>query len=328
MSQNVNYEWKVIPMFFEKINLKDNINDILSLVCRDFDLGIYLSYRIIDLGYEDFNYVLKASSNNYLVKIFSKTRKVNECEMYIRRIIEALSAGVQHPKLYKSNQGYLHKIKSLRLCVMEYIDGQDFYSLGTRPSIEEFKEIIKQTALINKINFKPKRIYDSWAIMSFPKSFKKKSKYLFREDYDLIRDCLSKFSSVNIKKLPHCFVHGDLSASNIIKDNNNKIWIIDFAVSNYYPRIVDIATILANLCFDANNLEKTNQDSNIVINEYEKHIKLNDEEIHYLTLFTKISHAMFVLGASYEKVKKKNTSDENNYLLNLGRIGLRQGFTK
>ena len=37
------------------------------------------------------------------------------------------------------------------------------------------------------------------------------------------------------------------SIATVMKDNNGKLWIIDFAVSNYMPRIVDLAVSSCNL---------------------------------------------------------------------------------
>ena len=41
-----------------------------------------------------------------------------------------------------------------------------------------------------------------------------------------------------------------------MKDNNGKLWIIDFAVSNYLPRIVDLAVSSCNLCLNPDSIKK------------------------------------------------------------------------
>jgi len=56
-----------------------------------------------------------------------------------------------------------------------------------------------------------------------------------------------EFNALKMKKLPHCFVHGDLIETNIMKDKEGKLWIIDFAVANYYPRIIELAVLACNI---------------------------------------------------------------------------------
>lgn len=106
----------------------------------------------------------------------------------------------------------------------------------------------KQTALINNLNFKPNFIYDSWAIINFENEYKNKRKYLSEEQRMCFDKILNEFKKIDIAKLPKGFVHGDIISTNVMKDINNSLWIIDFAVSNYLPRIIDLAIIACNMC--------------------------------------------------------------------------------
>ena len=60
--------------------------------------------------------------------------------------------------------------------MFQYIDGKNFFELQTKANEEEIKELAKQTALINNLNFKPDFIYDSWAIINFENEYKNKRK--------------------------------------------------------------------------------------------------------------------------------------------------------
>ena len=101
--------------------------------------GAYLTELLIEKGYEDFNLTLRTEKGKYFVKIFAKFRTPEDCERYVEIMETVIKAGVKHPKLLKSNQGFLHKIEKLRLCVMEHIDGDDYYSLKQLPTEEEVK---------------------------------------------------------------------------------------------------------------------------------------------------------------------------------------------
>ncbi|MFZ2970618.1 MAG: phosphotransferase [Minisyncoccia bacterium] len=240
-------------------------------------------------------------------------------------MLKVLSAGVNHPKLYKSSQGYLHKINInrsvLRLCLMEYIEGKTFYELGINPTVEESKFLANQAAIVNQINIKPKFLYDRWAIVNFCKEYEEKGKYLSGEDRGLLDPLYNKFSSYNIGKLPHCFVHGDILKTNVIKTDEGKMYIIDFAVSNYYPRIIELAVLY---CFfmDINDFKKTEQMFKTVVDEYQKNMQLTPDEKNEFSFFLKLVHAMHILQANYQKEVEKNNSAENKYWLELGRKGL------
>ena len=50
-----------------------------------------------------------------------------------------------------------------------------------------------------------------------------------------------------------------------MKDSLHKLWIIDFAVSNYLPRIVDLAVTSCNLCLNPESIDKC---INIALEQY------------------------------------------------------------
>ena len=84
---------------------------------------------------------------------------------------------------------------------------------------------------------------------------KEKAQYLSEEDRSRLNKLLDEFKKIDMNKLPKAFVHGDIISTNVMKDNNDKLWIIDFAVSNHLPRVIDLAVSACNLCLDANSKE-------------------------------------------------------------------------
>lgn len=314
--------------FQSRIGFKGNIDIVLRIVCKDFSLGEFVSSKIIEVGYEDFNLVMQTSTGKYFVKFFTASRSLSECKRYIQIMQKALQAGVKFPKLFKSNQGYLHKIKiqgqNLRLCIMEFVDGDNFFNLGLSVTPKEVKFLARQAALINSIDLKPSFILDEWAIVNFVKEFKEKGKYLSAPDFALVKPVLAEYNSLDIKKLPWCFVHGDLLKTNLMKDKKGKVWIIDFAVSNYYPRIVELAVLAGNLLFDEHNKTHTEENFKIALSEYQKRIPLTKVELEALPVFIKTQHAIHILLPNFHKKIKKNNSKENHYWLEQGRLGLRQ----
>ncbi|MFH0836587.1 MAG: phosphotransferase [Candidatus Aenigmatarchaeota archaeon] len=314
-------------IFEQRLGFSANLTELSKTICRNFNLGNLIEYKPILIGYDDFNFSIKTKTNKFLVKIFSKEKTLDNCKRNIKIIARALEKGVSVPKLHKSKQGYLHIIKTadglLRFCVMDFIEAEDLFTSKTSISKEDMLMIAYQASLINSIDTKPPKIYDTWAITNFPLEFKKKYKYLEKHDLELITPLLETFKKLSIKKLPHCFVHGDIIRTNVIKDKNGKIWIIDFSVSNYYPRIQELAILACDILFTKDK-KKRKQNLRVALEEYQKIIKLTQTELASLPNYIKIAHAMFVLCATYEKKVNNNNTKENKYFLSLGKTGLRQ----
>ena len=315
-------------IFKQRIGFNGDLKEISKIVCKDFNLGEFLNCEIILIGYEDFNFSLTTTNDKFFVKIFSNKRTLDYCKRNVNVVIKSIEAGLSVPRLYKSEQGYLHVLKTnqsiLRICVMDFIQGKDFFTSKATITNEDMISLAHQASLINSIKIKPPGIYDSWAIVSFPQEFENKNQYLEKEDLELIEPLMDKFQNLKMETLPHCFVHGDIIRTNVIKDKDNKIWIVDFSVSNFYPRIQEVAVLACDILFNKDNKEESEQNLKDALGEYQKIIKLTTRELASLPIYIKLGHAMHVLCATYEKKAKNNNSKENEYFLNIGKYGLRQ----
>ncbi|GBE20632.1 homoserine kinase [archaeon BMS3Abin17] len=315
--------------FKKRISYNGDLKDISLQICKDYKLGGFKSNKIILMGYEDFNFILQTTKSKYFVKIFSNSRTIDDCHRYVEIMEKAIEAKIATPKLYKLDNGYLYTNKinktNIRLCVMGFINGKTIFESGAKLNKDEIRFIAKQVSLINSIDLKPKFMEDEWAVTNFLKEFEKKKSVLSKEDLGLIGPLVKKFNELEIEKLPRCFVHGDLIVTNIMKDNQNKLWLIDFSVSNYYPRIQELAVLSCNLFFNPANKKNSQDNIEILLKEYQKAIKLTNEELNVLPIYIELAHAMHLLCANFDKIVNKNTSEENEYWLNQGRTGLKQG---
>ncbi len=195
-----------------------------------------------------------------------------------------------------------------------------FFELGEKPSKDVIKEIARQTAIINNLEIKPDFIYDTWAIVNFEDEYKEKRKYLadnYKEEFDKL---LIELKNIDFNKLPKAFVHGDIISTNVMIDSNSKVWIIDFAVSNYLPRIIDLAVITCNMCLDESSKENTYENIALLIGEYNKYNQLTEYELQTLGTFYKLANAMHILQTQYI-IKMDGDSEENQYWLNEGIVG-------
>ena len=174
---------------------------------------------------------------------------------------------------------------------------------------------------MSQINHHPKYFYDSWAIPNFLREFLNVKDKLEGDDLKYLEPLVALFPKLEIDKLPHAFVHGDIIATNVIKSTKGKLFIIDFGAANYYPRIQELAVLLCDLLF-ADDKEKYLQNYNQVLEIYQKEVSLNKKELELLPVFIKLAHAMHIVPATREKAKG-NALPENDFWLKSGQMGLR-----
>lgn len=313
--------------FQKRIGYEGELRMIVKKVAEDFSLGRYLKYKVIEAGYEDLNVIVTTDKGKYFVKMLATFRDNEGCKRYVDIILTALEAGVNHPRLLRSSQGYLYNNNfdgtEIRLVVMEYIDGKTLYDSRGKVSLEDARFLVQQAALINKIALKVPFVYDSWAIVNFLKEWKENKRVFPKDDIALIDPVFNEFSKLGLKTLPVAFVHGDIIRTNVMRDKNGELYISDFSVANNYPRIQELAVLLCNLLYDDKNPGDFMKYYELTLDEYKKRNELTEIEIETLPLYLKAAHAMHIIGAGKEKYKKDNRTEENEYWLNQGRKGLR-----
>ncbi len=312
--------------FQERIDYHGELPPLLHQVTKDYDLGEYQSHSIIPIGYEDLNIVLDTNTGKYLVKAFNTFRTPEDCQRYVDVMQNVMEAGIAHPRVFTSDDEALHEITlneaSVRLCVLQFIQGSSFYSLNEQPTFEELMFITRQAAMINQLNIKPTPIYDDWACTNFLSEFESKKSYLDPDDYEMVAPLADQFSKLNLEELPKTFVHGDIIKTNVIRAENGQIYIIDFSVSNVYPRIQELAVLLCDLFFNEKDPSNFPYLYEECLKEYQKLIKLMDAELAALPLYTKVAHAMHIVLPNHQKKVMGNSSSENELWLDLGRRGL------
>ncbi len=315
----------MLEEFYNRINLKSELSDLSKMICEKYNLGQYISEEIILVGYEDFNFILATDTGKFCVKVFNKERTYEDVKKYIDRIELANSLNINTPKVYNCDNSTLCEIvlndTKFRLCVFQYINGKSFYDLNEIPNEAEIKNIIEQMAHIHNAKLKSDFIYDKWTITNFVKEYEEKGKYLDNKYNEIFKSLINKISSINFEELPTSFVHGDIISSNVMKDNNNKLWIIDFAVSNYLPRIVDLAVTACNLCLNPESIDKTIESTKMILAEYQKYNKLTDYELACFPQFYDLANAMGILQISYLN-SLGETSEEDAFWLSESEKGL------
>lgn len=136
-----------------------------------------------------------------------------------------------------------------------------------------------------------------------------------------IQPLVDVFPGLHIERLPHCFVHGDIIATNVIKANDNRLFVIDFAIASWYPRIQELAVLLCDLLYSEDDNEYL-ANYNLALSTYQEEIRLEKREIDLLPTYIKLAHAMHIVPATREMLKG-NQLPENSFLLESGQKGIR-----
>lgn len=318
---------KHTPM--DRLNYSGDLSPVVDRLCMVYGVGKPINFSIVEVGYEDCNVVINTPGQKYLAKIFSNVRSPEDISRYGTIMQKVVDAGVNHPALKKTSDGNVvyvdTKSNGLSLVLMSFIEGKTFLDLNRAPSDEELKAVLEQAAKINSIDYHPPYLFDSWAIPNIKTMYDRVKQFIEPDDLKLVEQAMAKYAEIPVDKLPQCFVHGDFTKANIIKGDDGKIYILDFSVANWYPRIQELAVITANLLHDEKSSDLSLRDkSEIVGREYSKLKSLTKDERQYLYPYSLAGAAMEFMGSHQERYINGNDTEETQYWLDLGRQGLRR----
>ena len=314
--------------FEKRIGLNLPLEELSEQVCKEYDLGKLIDNRLIKIGYEDYNFILTTDKGMFVVKVFSNERTNKDAIELAKRASIACENGVSSPKIYKTKDEKLLSFISLdniefRVLVMDYINGRDFFTLKELPNNKELELIATELAKLNSIKYKPPFIYDKWAIVNFEEEYNKNFSLVDDKDKPLIQIAYNLFRSCDFSKLKYGFVHGDIIETNVIKDNTGKLYFIDFSVSNYLPRIVDLAVTICDLCLDLDDVANSKTRAELFVKAYEEYSPLSQDEKDCLRKFIVCHQAITILETMREKKIENNQTEENEIFLQKGKQGLR-----
>lgn len=315
--------------FYERIkNIKD-LRKLSDEISKVYDLGQVIDYKHIAVGYEDFNMVIETEKGKYFVKILNKSRPTEEKERLVKILDKSIENGVTVPKIYKVDDQAISKIevdgKSVDVILMDYIDGTNMLFLDRDFTEDEIRQVAREIAIINGIDYDVEPYYDEWTITNFENEYNKKIEDLDESNKALVKSVYEEWPKVDFSRLKKTYIHGDIIKSNLILDKNNKIWVIDFSVLNYLPRVIEIAVAMFGICL-TDDREKTISNINALLSEYSKYNKLDEYEIEVLPIIFNLISAMNVLQTAYIK-NTDESFEENEHWLEEGIKGKKLNFT-
>lgn len=309
----------------DRLAYSGDLEPVIDRLCAAYGVGTPANSRVIEVGYEDCNVVLETDQDKYLAKMFAKTRSAEDIARYATTMQKVVEAGVNHPELLTTSSGEITYTDSgITLVLMRFVEGKTFFELDRAPDAEERKVVLEQAAKVNGIDYRPTYLFDSWAIPNIRAMFDKIRQFIEPDDLKLVEQAMAQYEAIPVDDLPHCFVHGDFTKTNVLKGEDGKIYILDFSVANWYPRIQELSVVAANLLHESGDTSSLEERCSKVADEYSRFNPLTDEERRHLPAYALAGIAMEYMGAHQEKHINGNDTNETDYWLNLGREGLRK----
>lgn len=319
-----------------RLGYSGDLAEVVNGVAVEFGLGNLESISHLAEGYEDCNLKLKTAHGTYVCKLFadnqlgdySKTRRgVDVADRLVDIILAVQANGAHAPELVQCVQGdYLFHRDELVAMVYKWVEGKTYFELDRAPNDTELESVVRQAALINTTSFKPVYYHDIWAVPHIHALFEKVKPILSTEDTRLATRAIRQFDVLKIDELPKCLVHGDMTKGNVLLGKDGKPYIIDFSVTNWTTRIIELVLIISNLMHDQNDRRSLQQKVTAVTTLYQPYNQLTRRELQALYDLCLTGSAMELLGSRWRQEFLDDTSEETAYWLELGRSGLRQAF--
>lgn len=304
---------------FQRIGKEINIPKLSNDICKIYKLGGYVSYKIIDVGCDDFSYYLLTENTKYVVKIFNKRKNKENIENFVKIYELLVKNRVKTPKLIKNNMdkfilSIICEGVNINLCVLECIDGKDLYSLNKKITRNDIDKLVDLIVSVHSIDSKNSIQYDSYSFMKLKDNFEENKSMLPEWLINDISIFLEDYNKIDFTKLPICFIHADLASTNIIKDKENELWMLDYASAGSGIRILDIVVCLNRCIFDYTDIQYSIEMEKYFIDAYQKYIKLEKYELSILNVLKKANaYSCFIL--EYVKLRK-NKIKENQHWYN------------
>jgi len=311
----------------DRLNYQGSLEPVVNRLCKAYQVGEPTDFSVFDVGYEDCNVLVVTADSKYVAKIFSKGRSKDDITRYSTIMEKAVEAGVNHPTLLRTPNDVVYtdnEANGISMVLMQFVDGKSFIELDRAPDSDELQAVLDQAAKVNGIDYHPPYLFDSWAIPNIHKMFERVHKFVQPEDLKLVKRVMAKYDEISVDGLPHCFVHGDFTKANVLKGNDGKIYILDFSVANWYPRIQELAVIVANLLHDEKEQMSLQDKCDSVADRYSNLTPLTPEEKQHLFPYALAGVAMEFMGSHQERYINGNDTAETEYWLTLGRNGLRK----
>ena len=279
----------------------------IKLILSNYNIGNLDSFKGIEEGIENTNYLLLVNEKKYILTVYEKRVKEKDLPFFSELMTNLNKSGFKCPVpiLNKENNA-ITQFKNKKLMIVSFIEGKAKDILNP----ENCRSIGRETAKMHEItkNFTIKRKNDL-SILSWRKLFESIKDRSIKIHIDLPK--LIETNLIDVEKnwpknLPQGIIHADLFSDNIFFKQDNFSGIIDFYFSCNDFYAFEIAICFNALCFDGpkNNLSFNVTKAKNLIDGYKEVRKLTDEEKRSIKVLSQGSALRFLLTRVFDALNK------------------------
>ncbi len=269
---------------------EEDFKDILE----NYDLGKYRYHKHITWALMNTVYELRTTRGKFILKIFEKASL--KFIKYQISIIDFLARNrISVPKICKLNNGkelLIHNGK--RIIIQRFIEGKPKEKLNIRLLMDVARKLGLMNKVLLKLKIKDESTWKKdYQLKASEGRVKIRGFNLKQEKIKLLKE----LRTLKKNELRRCIIHGDFHGVNLLVKGNKLKGIIDFDDSHedylaYEIAIFMIDPFITEKIFNK-NLAK------IFFREYQRYIKLNEEErkaIYYFAKHRLLGIMLWILG--------------------------------
>lgn len=250
----------------------------IATVLSQFDIHDIMSFELLTGGSENTNYLVKTSSQNYVLSICEQ-KSLQQTKYLADLLVHLEKNQFKTSKIVlTADQESAISWKGKPIMVKEYLEGNIVQDLSPNALILIGKELGKLHK-IDAPDFLPKQL--NYGKEHFGKAKVNVADKAFSEWLEMVLAYVSPYFDLD---LPRSLIHGDVYWDNVILSDDESTAIMDFEEAAYYYRVFDIGMTIIGICAEQQiiNFEKAKH----LLAGYRSEIQLSDDEIKSLKAFT------------------------------------------
>lgn len=290
------------------------------LILSNYDLGEYHGYETFANGAGQTTVLLKTSEGKFVLRYY-ENRSEKHVAFEVQLFNFLLGSNYPIPAIIKNCEGnFSSTYKEKPLIIIEFIEGEHGKNPNDSFQREEAAEVVRIVAQLHNLTenreldfFKNREVFDTEYCL---REYHKQSRIKDVDEREIwLKNELAKLELPDT--MPKGLCHADLNYGNFIFQDGKIAAVLDFDMSFYYYLVYDIASLIYWWAMPPEK-EFRKQEMAFIVNEYEKHRKLSEEEKLHIFDALKL---ILLLGISWsEEGDFEHERTKIEYLNSIGRI--------
>jgi homoserine kinase type II len=270
-------------------------DEALSAFLALYDIGEVISFKGIAEGVENSNFLLRTTSNPYILTLYEKRVKAEDLPFFTGLMEHLAARGVTCPQPVRNRAGEaLGELAGKPAAIITFLDGLWI----RRPNLRHCGEVGEALARMHLagVDFRLKRA-NALSIEGWPSLFHAAEARADEVAPHLREESASELAFLQThwpKGLPSGVIHADLFNDNVFFLHEKLSGLIDFYFACNDALAYDLAICLSAWCFEPDNAFNVSK-GRAMISAYERVRPLGEKEIEALPILARGAALRFML---------------------------------